>query len=201
MRMSQLAERTGLSIATLKYYLREGLLHPGEAQGATRAAYDEGHVERVRLVRTLIDVGGLSLERVKTVVEALEHPPGSRHDLLATAHAVLRPEPALDDRRLACSLVALLGWPVGAESPAALQLASAVATARAGGWGCPEEMLVEWAALARQIANRDVADELGTATPSAALTHAILGNVLTDPILVALRRVAQEAVSAEKFAG
>ena len=34
MRISELAERTGVSIPTLKYYLREGLLHAGEAQGA-----------------------------------------------------------------------------------------------------------------------------------------------------------------------
>ena len=68
MRISELAERTGVSIPTLKYYLREGLLHAGEAQGATRASYDESHVERVRLVRTLVDVGRLSIDRVREVV-------------------------------------------------------------------------------------------------------------------------------------
>jgi hypothetical protein len=35
--------------------------------------------------------------------------------------------------------------------------------------------------------------------PSEALQHAIVGTVLTDPILIALRRVAQEAVSAERL--
>lgn len=199
MRISELAQRTGLPIPTLKYYLREGLLHAGQAQGATRAAYDDSHVERVRLVRTLIDVGGLSLERVRTVVQALEHPPESRHELLGTAHEVLRPEQSTDDEALAQSLVDLLGWPVRADSPASLQLAAAVARARAGGWTCPDEMLHEWGALAHEIATRDVADELGTMTPEAALQHAILGTVLTDPILIALRRVAQEAVSADKL--
>ena len=38
--------------------------------------------------------------------------------------------------------------------------------------------------------------------PSAdALRHAIVGNVLTDPIVIALRRVAQEQVSADVVAG
>ena len=36
-------------------------------------------------------------------------------------------------------------------------------------------------------------------SPGEALRYAIVGNVLTDPVLLALRRVAQEAVSAEHF--
>src|SRR3954471_14727150 len=89
--ISQLSEATGVSIPTLKYYLREGLLHPGHSQGATRATYDDSHVDRVRLVRTLIEVGRLSIERVREVVQALETPPASRHELLGTAHGALRP--------------------------------------------------------------------------------------------------------------
>ena len=49
MRISGLAERTGVPVATLKYYLREGLLHAGTATARTQAVYDTTHVERVRL--------------------------------------------------------------------------------------------------------------------------------------------------------
>lgn len=200
MRMSELAARTGLPVATIKYYLREGLLHPGKARGATRADYDDGHVDRVRLVRTLITVGGLSIERTRRVVGALEDPPGTRHDLLGTAHEVLRPDGEVDDGPLAQRLAEQLGWAVRPEAAASLQLAAAVATARAGGWDCPEELLVEWAGLVRRIAEADVSHELATMAPADALAHAIVGTVLTDPILIALRRVAQEAVSAERLA-
>jgi len=48
-----------VSTATIKYYLREGLLRPGEAVGATQASYDEGHVERLRLIRVLREVGDI----------------------------------------------------------------------------------------------------------------------------------------------
>ena len=44
MQISGLSARTGVSIASLKYYLREGLLMPGAPTSATRAEYDEGHV-------------------------------------------------------------------------------------------------------------------------------------------------------------
>lgn len=208
MQMSMLAQRTTVPVATLKYYLREGLLHPGEALGATRAAYDETHVERVRLIRTLITVGGLSIDRVRLVVAALDRPPATRHELLATAHDVLRPLPRHTDRvddttnqdDLSARLVETLGWPVDPHSSATQQLADVIQTARQGGWDCPDEMLVHWGALAREIAEADVSPELGTMPAAEALQHAIVGTVLTDPILIALRRVAQEAVSAERLA-
>ena len=211
MQISILARRTGVPVATLKYYLREGLLPPGELLGATRADYGESHVERVRLIRTLITVGGLSIGRVRTVVAALDDPPRTRHELLATAHDVLRathggrPHAAAAHERetteqLAATLIELLDWPVDPRASAAQQLAEVVATAREGGWSCPDEMLVRWGALAREIAEADVSAELAAMPPTEALQHAIVGTVLTDPILVALRRVAQEAVSAERLA-
>jgi DNA-binding transcriptional MerR regulator len=199
MKMSTLAERTGVPVPTIKYYLREGLLHPGLPQGATRADYDESHLARVRLIRTLVTVGALSIDRVRLVVAALERPPATRHELLGTAHDVLRPAADTSETALAQSLVELLGWPVRPDSSAALQLASAVATARGGGWSCPDAMLVGWGSLARTLAESDVSEELATMPPSEALQHAIIGTVLTDPILVALRRLAQEAVSAERL--
>ncbi|MCE5290009.1 MAG: MerR family transcriptional regulator, partial [Nocardiaceae bacterium] len=57
--MAELAARSGLSVATIKYYLREGLLHPGEAVGQTRTRYDDSHVRRLRLIRALTDVANL----------------------------------------------------------------------------------------------------------------------------------------------
>ena len=41
MRISALATAADLPLATVKYYLREGLLHPGAATSATQASYDD----------------------------------------------------------------------------------------------------------------------------------------------------------------
>lgn len=49
------------------------------------------------------------------------------------------------------------------------------------------------------VAETDVAPALATAPPEEALRYAIVGTVLTDPVLLALRRVAQEAVSARRL--
>ena len=42
--MAELAERSGVRVPTIKFYLREGLVPRGEERGATRAAYGEEQV-------------------------------------------------------------------------------------------------------------------------------------------------------------
>ena len=71
MRISELAETTGVPVHTLKYYLREGLLMPGEATSRTRAEYGPEHVERVRLVRALVEHGGVGIAGVHSILGAL----------------------------------------------------------------------------------------------------------------------------------
>src|SRR5829696_1255640 len=53
MRISALADAAGLPVATVKFYLREGLLHSGVATSATQASYDESHLRRLAHVRPL----------------------------------------------------------------------------------------------------------------------------------------------------
>ncbi|GAA2035653.1 MerR family transcriptional regulator [Terrabacter terrae] len=207
MRISELSERSGVSIATLKYYLREGLLHPGTIEGATRASYDETHLERVRLVRTLADVGRLPLERVREVVDALDSPPPTRHELLGVAQDALRPagapghcaSSALDTP--ASRRVVALGAPDCGLSPASQQLATALEAAEAAGWVVTDEQLATWFTAMWAVARTDVAPELADMPPADAMRHVVLGTVLTDPVLLALRRVAQVAVSAERLEG
>src|SRR5688572_23827489 len=72
MRLAELSDRSGLSTATIKYYLRLGLLSPGVSESSTWATYDESHVRRLALVRALTDVGGLSLDGVRQVLAAVD---------------------------------------------------------------------------------------------------------------------------------
>jgi DNA-binding transcriptional MerR regulator len=74
MKISELARVTGVTVPTIKYYVREGLLPSGRQISATQADYDDGHVDRLRLVRALVEVGGLSLtvvgELLTTIYES-----------------------------------------------------------------------------------------------------------------------------------
>ena len=89
--MSELSSRSGLPVPTIKYYLREELLHPGEAVGATRARYDDSHVRRLRLVRALTEVAGMRLEDVRRVLVAIDDPTLSLHEAIGSAHTRLAP--------------------------------------------------------------------------------------------------------------
>ena len=85
MKISELSAGTDVPVATLKYYLREGLLQPGEALSRTSASYGDDHVERVRLIRALTGVGGLSLATTRQVLEVIADPGTSRVCLLYTS--------------------------------------------------------------------------------------------------------------------
>lgn len=72
MRLSELSEESGVSTATIKYYLREGLLPPGHRVHATRASYDASHLRRLRLVRALIQVGKIPVATAREILAAVD---------------------------------------------------------------------------------------------------------------------------------
>jgi len=75
MRISRVSEQSALPVTTLKYYLREGLVHEGVRLSGNQTDYDQTHVQRVRLVRALLDTGGLSVAAAKRVLSTLDAEP------------------------------------------------------------------------------------------------------------------------------
>ena len=86
MQIGELAERTGVSRRSLRYYEQHGLLRPARSAKGWRE-YDEDAVDRVRNVRELL-AAGLTLEDIQEVAPCL----GQEHtDFLAcedVAHAI-----------------------------------------------------------------------------------------------------------------
>jgi DNA-binding transcriptional MerR regulator len=199
MRISELSQASGVPLPTVKYYLREGLLMPGRATSRTRAEYGPEHLERLRLVRALIEHGGVGIAGVRSVLDALAAPPPSRHDFLGVAHCALpttgddaEPSPEV------AALVERLGWQVRPEAPAARALGAALAAAREAGVGVDETRLQRYAEAMHAVAECDVEHALAATSPEEAMHAVVVGTVMVDPVLVALRRVAQEAVSAQR---
>jgi len=202
MRISELAGATGVPVHTLKYYLREGLLMAGEVTSRTTADYGTAHVERVRLVRALIEQGGIGIAGVHAVLAALAAPPRSRHQFLGAAQAAL-PLPGSSDPMTpeVDDLVRELGWAIEPGCPPARALGAAIRSAREGGVPLGHDELLAYAVPMHKVALLDLAkvDEVAAVGgPSAALRLVVIGNVLLDPVLIALRRVAQEAASAAR---
>jgi DNA-binding transcriptional MerR regulator len=64
MKIGELAERTGVSVRSLRYYEEQELLAPSRTTGGQRV-YDEDSVDRVTLVQHLFDAGLSSKEALK----------------------------------------------------------------------------------------------------------------------------------------
>ncbi|MFB8393825.1 MerR family transcriptional regulator [Streptomyces yangpuensis] len=71
MKVSELSRRTGVQVPLIKHYLRQGLLHPGRATASNQADYGEDHVHRLRFIRTLIGIRGLSIGATKEILDAI----------------------------------------------------------------------------------------------------------------------------------
>jgi DNA-binding transcriptional MerR regulator len=69
LRIGELARRSGLPIATLKFYLREGLIAPAHKSGRTMAWYHPSVVERIRSIRELQERQFLPLEVIRETIE------------------------------------------------------------------------------------------------------------------------------------
>lgn len=89
MRIAELSRATGVPVPTIKYYVREGLLPPGELTSPNQAQYDQGHVRRLKLVRALIEVGGVSVAAVRDAVRRIDAPDVDLHAKLGATHYLL----------------------------------------------------------------------------------------------------------------
>lgn len=196
MRMSELAERTGLPVATIKFYLREGVLMPGALVSATRADYGELHVRRVGIARALTETVGLSVQQVAEMFRLIDSREDDLFDTLGRALALLPPavEPAADYPR-ARRVIEQLGQLYDPRYAAVAQLERALAAAEAAGIPMNDERLAVYGPHIRAIAEFEVAGV--PAGREEAVEYAVLGTAIYEPVIVALRRLAHEDVAAK----
>lgn len=215
MLMSELSRRSGVPVATIKYYLREGLLPSGAPTAATRADYDETHLRRLRLIRTLIETGGVPVAAIRRILSAVDDTSVSQHEMLGTVQYSLGPRLAPPEsadpdwgaaRAEVEGLISDLGWTVNENAPARTLLAGALVALRRfdaapldAGLRAYAEALAPLAA--EEVASIEVAAaNAGASEDRAALSEAaVVGIVLFERVLIALRRMAQEDASARRF--
>ncbi|MGW0820867.1 MerR family transcriptional regulator [Streptomyces sp. NPDC002845] len=211
MRLTELSRRSGVSTATIKYYLREGLLPPGRQVNATTAEYGEDHLRRLRLVRALIQVGRVPVAAAREVLGHVDGESLGRTVRLGAALWALPqgPQPDEEDpavvaaRREVDRLLENLGWETSRElgtlSPVHRSLVVAVATLIRLGYSWDAELMAPYAELMHQAAVRDL-DYLEThASEAERVETAVAAAVLFEPVLRALHRLAQEEESARRY--
>lgn len=203
MRISELSDAAGVTIPTIKYYIREGLLAPGDKTARTQAEYTESHVRRLELIRALREGAGVSIATLGRVFEAMaEHRAESRPAYLKIAVDALA-EPATapiehhddytDATALTRQLLDELGWDTDPDSSGAEQLARALVYVRRHlpDYVTQPSDLIPHAAAVRQLADHEIPDSYDpTDDPDEALRRAVLGTALFEPVLLALRKLA-----------
>ncbi|MGY6024424.1 MerR family transcriptional regulator [Streptomyces spinosirectus] len=211
MRLRELSERSGVSTATIKYYLREGLLAPGRQINTTTAEYDEEHLRRLRLVRAMIQVGGVPVAKVREVLGHVDDDSLGRTIRMGAALWALPqvPEPDAEDEYVRAAdeeaeqLLQALGWTNAQSlttiSPAYRRLVVSIAAFRRLGYDWETELLMSYARLMHQAAVLDLDFVETHGSEAEKVETAVLGVILAQPILQALHRLAQEEESARRY--
>ncbi|MGI5458242.1 MerR family transcriptional regulator [Streptomyces sp. CA-249302] len=211
MRLAELSERSGVSTATIKYYLREGLLPPGRQINTTTAEYDEEHLRRLKLVRAMIQVGRVPVATVREVLGHVDDDSLPRVIRLGAALWALPqvPEPDEDDEYVRTAhqqvdaLLDRLGWENAKQlttiSPAYRSLVVSVAAFRRLGYDWGAELLAPYAELMHRTAVLDMDNMETHPSEEERIEFAILGAIINEPILQSLHRLAQEEESARRY--
>ncbi|MBN6036937.1 MerR family transcriptional regulator [Amycolatopsis sp. 195334CR] len=206
MRVAELSRRSGVPVPTIKYYLREGLLQPGELTSPNQARYGDEHVRRLKLVRALLDVGGLSVAAVRDVLETMANPGKSMFKVLGTVqHNLAGHVPAAEGEhhetasRIAHELVERHGWQIKPNSPPLDSLIASLGTLIELHGEDLLELLDAYADASQRIAAFDIDYTRRGTDRGDAVERMVIGTVVGDAILSALRRLAHENEAARRL--
>lgn len=207
MRISELSDATGISVATIKYYLREGLLPAADKRGARLTEYDERHVRRLQLIRLLREVGSIPIDGLKRLVGASERTDVAIHGVFAAAADALAvaPPPAGPlrpaTRALADQVITAAGWTnVRPDSPDRENLAATLELIASYDTHPRDPAEIEpYVRFADQIASYEIGHLDDAKDRVGLLEEMVVGQVVFGQVLATLRRLAEEHHSLQRF--
>jgi DNA-binding transcriptional MerR regulator len=197
--VSELADRAEVPLATVKYYLREGLLPPGRPTGPRRAEYDESHLRRLRVLRLLREVGEVPVTSLRQIVDALDDEDLPVHDAMTVIADVITDEPdpgEQDPDALAIvdEVLTSMGWDgIRGESVDRLRLAALVSMLNGPGpLGATVDALCFYAGLADHLARTEISLVDHSVERSRLLEDMVTGSVVYGQVFQLLRQLGHE---------
>lgn len=207
MRIAELSARTGVPIARIKFYIREGLVPRGERTAEHQALYRAEHVRRLRLVRALVTVGGIGVADTRRLLADLDE---DRPDLGETLARVMHALPSAKRRtadehreRAVAELDALVerrGWTLHEGNPARETVIDALATLDELGLPNPELALDAYAQAAELVAETELRIIGGSDDPRGIVENAVVGTVVGESLLAGMRRLAHAQLAPGRLA-
>lgn len=197
MKISELSARSGVSIPTLKFYQREGILPKGIATGATTALYDDSHLERIRLITGLRQAVNLPMATIKKILGVIDNPDGDIVDNVGDVINSLPPAfTPKDDYPYARAALERCGMLYFDDYSPIAQLDQAIEAIVAAGMPWTDEIVDNYASAVRQIAVADLSP-MAEMSQSQRISFAVLGTAMYEPVITAFRRIAHAQLAVE----
>lgn len=198
LRISELSRQSETSVSTIKFYIREGLLFPGQATARNQAFYNEKHLERLDLIRRLKEFAGLSIETIGAVLNAAGAEPdevrsmGAGLDATGSLPKSPRSKYRVDSLEMISRLIESKGWEISEDDTTIEDIASALEKILEG-WPfeLPDKMLENYADLTYEMVQMEILDDWHEGLDEdGVLKFALLGTFLFEPLILAMRRLA-----------
>jgi DNA-binding transcriptional MerR regulator len=207
MRIGELSKATDVPVPTIKYYLREGLLPPGELSSPNQASYGDTHIRRLRLIRALIELAQVPVATVKEILESLDSDTEPLHEQIGRAHRALTPTrrlSATDEARTAAAarvadLIHDRGWLVDPEAPALATLIDTIAALSSLGQDSLVAHLDTYADSVEAFTALEIEAVTANPTRDQLAESVVIGTILGETVISSLRLLAQESISAERW--
>jgi DNA-binding transcriptional MerR regulator len=201
--LKELSEQAGVSAASIKYYLREGLLPPGETVHATRAQYSDRHVSRLRLIQALRKVVDLNIGQIRSLLQLADGGAPRLELLAAVQRTVLGLDAVSADRgdirtEAGDAVVRLRHWP-DVPSDARNALNAHLALMESLGVPVPLELLDAYSMALDDIGGLDISATTAPDDVNQLILTAAVGMHLHSRLVLKLLALAQASHAIRRY--
>lgn len=202
MQLKELSSATGVSAASIKFYLREGILQRGDEIHPTRADYGHRHAERLELITGLRGIVGLRIDQIRSLIGLIEDPSVSLLDLLGRTQAMVLGAPAdtLPDHPVVGELLETQSWP-DAPTDARTLLNATLSDMEAMGLSVSADVVLGYARAADQVAKQDLGVVFDEQSRDRTVLTVAVGVRAYGRLLLSLVALAQASRSIQRFGG
>ena len=203
MQLKDLSERAGVSAASIKYYLREGLLPAGESIHATRSQYSDRHLSRLRLIQALRKVVDLNIEQIRHLLKLADGGAPRLELLAAVQRTVLGLEAGGADggdlrSEKGDAVVQMRNWP-DVPSDARNALNAHLALMESLGIPVPLELLDAYSKALDDIADLDISATTAPEDVNQLILTAAVGMHLHSRLVLKLLALAQASHAIRRY--
>ncbi|WP_051298993.1 MerR family transcriptional regulator [Arthrobacter castelli] len=200
MQLKELSRQAGISAASIKYYLREGLLQPGRSRHATLAEYGDEHLLRLRLIHSLRDVVGLSIGKVRTLIQLIHDPQLDFAELLGKTQSLVLGYDFAETKEhpLTAAVVQSRSWP-DVHTDARQGLNAQLSQMESLGLEIRPDLLESYAEAVDAVARQDISTITDTGNRDQAVLTVAVGVHQYSTLLVRMLALAQTSASIQAY--